>query len=179
MQVVRIENLIFEEFISYEAILHKIKEMAQQLNHDYTGKNPLFVIVLKGAFFFGSELVRYFEGECEVEFIQLSSYQGTRSTENIQEKLFIEKDLRNKDLIIVEDIVDTGHTLNYLLQRFLEMGVHSIRVAALLFKPDAFLYDFKLDYVGFSIPSDFVVGFGLDYNEKGRNLRGIFKLMKS
>lgn len=178
MQMVQVGDLTFEEFISYQAILERIQEMGQQISDDFRGKKPIFIIVLKGAFLFGSELIKIFEGDCEIEFIQLSSYQGTRSTENICEKLFIERNLEGKDLIIVEDIVDTGHTLKYLLQRFSEMKVNSVRIAALLWKPDAFLYDFKLDYVGFSIPPDFVVGFGLDYNEKGRNLRGIFKLKK-
>jgi len=176
MKEVTIDGLKFEEYISYKILTQRIEELAHQLREDYAGKKPVFVVVLKGAILFASELIKRFDGECEIEFVQLSSYQGTKSTQQVKEKLFIQNDITNRDVIIVEDIVDTGHTLHYLLQRCKEMHVRSTTTAVLLFKPQAYQYNYRLDYVAFEIPPDFVVGFGLDYNEKGRNLLGIFKL---
>jgi hypoxanthine phosphoribosyltransferase len=176
MKEIRLGDLTFEESISYEALIKKIEEIAHQINVAFAGKRPVFIVVLKGAFLFAAEIIKRFEGECEIEFVQLSSYQGTQTTSQIQEKLFVQSDLKDRDVIILEDIVDTGHTVNYLFQRFNEMKVRSITTVVLLFKPEAFKYDYPLGYVAFQIPSDFVVGFGLDYNEKGRNIPGIYKL---
>lgn len=168
-----------KEFILYledEKIQNTIAEVAKRLAADYAGKDTVFVGVLNGCFRFMSDLMAFMEFDAEVNFIKLSSYRGTESTGKISDLMSLNTDLLNKHVLIVEDIVDTGHTLDYLMDILKEKEAASIKVASLLYKPDAFIGKRKPDYVAFEIPNLFVVGYGLDYDGLGRNLNDIYQI---
>ncbi len=172
----RIKDREFNEFISREAITNRVQELAQQIDRDHADEPPVLVAVLNGAFVFMADLVRSLSVPAEVTFVKVKSYQNMQSTGQHKEFIGLEVPIRGRDVIIVEDIVDSGNTIRYLTQQFSEQSPSSIAVATLLFKPQALVHDVKLDYVGFEIPNDFVVGYGLDYDGLGRNLRAIHKL---
>lgn len=172
----RIKDREFDEFISEEAIQERVQALAQQIDRDYTDEPPVLVAVLNGAFVFMADLVRSISVPSEVTFIKVKSYQNMQSTGQHKEFIGLEVPLRDRDVIIVEDIVDSGNTIRYLSQQFSEQAPRSIAVASLLFKPEALVHNLKLKYVGFEIPNDFVVGYGLDYDGLGRNLRAIYKV---
>ena len=172
----RIKDREFNEFISEQAIAERVQELAQQIDRDYADEPPVLVAVLNGAFVFTADLVRCIRMPAEVTFIKVKSYQEMQSTGQHKEFIGLEVPLRNRSVIIVEDIVDSGNTIRYLTRQFSEQAPRSIAVASLLFKPQALVHDLKLDYVGFEIPNDFVVGYGLDYDGLGRNLRAIYKV---
>ena len=172
----RIKDRDFHEFISEQAIAERVRALAQQIDRDYADEPPVLVAVLNGAFVFTADLVRHISVPSEVTFIKVKSYQNMQSTGQHKEFIGLEVPLRDRSVIIVEDIVDSGNTIRYLTQQFSEQAPRSIAVATLLFKPQALVHDLKLDYVGFEIPNDFVVGYGLDYDGLGRNLRSIYRL---
>ncbi len=174
---IKIADLEFEPFISGEAIQARIKEIAAELNADYADKTPIFVGVLNGCFMFMADLVRHMNIPCEVAFTRLSSYHGgVTSSRKISHDLELLVDIANRHIIIAEDIVDTGNTLDYLVDKLKERNPASITVCALLLKPDAIEYSIEeLTHVAFQIPNEFVVGYGLDYMELGRNLEGIYR----
>ncbi|HKK40567.1 MAG TPA: hypoxanthine phosphoribosyltransferase [Cryomorphaceae bacterium] len=168
-----------KEFILYleeEKIQNAITEMANKLAEEYTGKDVVFVGVLNGCFRFISDLMKYIEFDAEVNFIKLSSYRGTESTGKISDLMSLNTDLHQKHVVLLEDIVDTGHTLDYLMDILKEKDTASVKVASLLYKPDAFIGKRKPDYVAFEIPNLFVVGYGLDYDGLGRNLNDIYQI---
>jgi len=168
-----------KEFILYleeENIQSAIAEMAKKLAKEYADKDTVFVGVLNGCFRFISDLMKYIEFNTEVNFIKLSSYRGTESSGKITDLMSLNSDLRNKHVVILEDIVDTGHTLDYLMEILQEKSTASIKVASLLYKPDAFIGRRKPDYTAFEIPNLFVVGYGLDYDGLGRNLNDIYQI---
>lgn len=153
-----------------------VTTIAQRMNADFPGQNPLFLIILNGSFIFAADLVKQITIPCEMTFLKVASYQGTTSTGTIKEVLGLDATLKDRVVIIVEDIVDTGHTLDYIIQQVQQHQPRSIKVATLLYKPDAVQKVVPLDYVGLEIPNDFIVGYGLDYNGYGRNSADIFVL---
>ncbi|MBT8387554.1 MAG: hypoxanthine phosphoribosyltransferase [Ignavibacteria bacterium] len=176
------DNIIVgdEKFIPYLAedeIQKRIKELAEQLSKDYKGKVPVFIGVLNGSFLFMSDIIRYMNINCEIDFFKLSSY-GDEKISSGRVKLLKELncDVNGRDIIIVEDIVDSGLSINYIEDLFSEKKPNSMKVVSLLIKPGSLKYDVKIDYIGFDIPSKFVIGYGLDYAQKYRNLRSIYVL---
>ena len=169
-----------EKFIPYLAedeIQKRIKELAGQLSKDYKGKVPVFIGVLNGSFLFMSDIIRYMNIDCEIDFFKLSSY-GDEKISSGRVKLLKELncDVNGRDIVIVEDIVDSGLSINYIEDLFSEKKPNSMKVVSLLVKPGSLKYDVKIDYIGFDIPSKFVIGYGLDYAQKYRNLRSIYVL---
>ena len=167
----------FELSIREDEIMEKIKKVAAQLNTDYAGRKPVMVCILNGAFMFAADLVRYLDFQPEIIFARFSSYDGMDTTGEVRELLGITADVVGRDIIIVEDIVDTGITMSNILPKFQQMGVNSVKVACLLQKPDKLKVDIKIDYCALQIPNDFIVGYGLDYDGFGRNYRDIYKVV--
>ena len=172
----RIKDREFNEFISEQSIQKRVRALARQIDRDYADTPPVLVAVLNGAFVFTADLIRCISVPSEVTFIKVKSYQEMQSSGQHKEFIGLEISLRDRPVIIVEDIVDSGNTIRYLTQQFSEQSPRSMAVATLLFKPQALVHDVKLDYVGFEIPNDFVVGYGLDYDGLGRNLRSVHAL---
>ena len=173
---IHIRDLTFVPFLSETAVKERVDALGAALTEQYADKNPLFISILSGAFVFAADLIRAFDGHCEVGFVKLSSYKGTRSTGDVQTVMGLEKDLSNRHLIIVEDIVDTGRTLHFFHNYLREKQPASICTVALLRKPDAAEFAVPVEYVGFDIENRFVLGYGLDYDGLGRNLPGVFVL---
>ncbi|NLL28700.1 MAG: hypoxanthine phosphoribosyltransferase [Bacteroidales bacterium] len=166
----------FSIYIKHDDIIASIAALAEKMNKDLQGKNPLFVVVLNGAFVFASELITRYKGDCEVSFVRLSSYEGTGSKNIVNELLGLNIDVKDRTVVIVEDIVDTGLTMLVATEKLRAAGAKDVFIATLLFKPKAFKHNYKIHYVGIEIPNDFIVGFGLDYDEKARNLPDIYKI---
>lgn len=166
----------FENYITRDEIQSQVKRVAEELNQDLQEQDVVFLAVLNGSFMFASDLMKNIRLESEISFIKLGSYSGTKSTGVVDEFIGLTIDLANKTVVIVEDIVDTGKTLEKIMKMLEDSRAKSIKLCTLLFKPDAFKGDFHPDYIGFSIPNAFVVGYGLDYNEKGRNLDAIYQI---
>jgi len=173
----KIADLEFEPLIPYETIEKRVKEIAGQLNADYADKSPIFVGILNGGFMFMADLVKEVTVPCEVAFTKLSSYHGgLKSTRQINDEFDLSVNIEGRHIVLVEDIVDTGNTLNYLIAKLEVRRPASITVCALLLKPDALEHKIdELKYVALEIENEFVVGYGLDYMEMGRNLKGIYK----
>lgn len=174
MDVIRLHDLNFRTYIPSETIRQRIREMAAKLNHDLKHEKPLFIGILNGVFVFASELMQELTIECEITFVKLSSYNGTSSTGAVKKIIGLNNDLRGRNVVIIEDIIDTGNTVKEFLQHLKTLHPESIRVATLLFKPDALENDLEINYIGFKVPNEFLVGFGLDYDGLGRNLRDIY-----
>lgn len=164
----------FRVLIPAEDIDKAVSRVAEQLNERYEGRTPIFLGVLSGSFHFLSDLVRKVDFESQVTFVKLSSYNGTESTGNVTQQLGIDIDIEGRDIIIVEDIVETGHSMSYLLDYLRSKRPASVAICTLFFKPDKFLYNYKIDYTALSIGNEFIVGYGLDYNQLGRNLKDIY-----
>lgn len=177
MSGIKVHDKSFETYLSEEIILQRIKELAADITKDYAGKQPLFIAILNGSFMFAADLFKYLNIEAELCFIKLASYKGMKSSGNVVTSIGLEDDLFGKEVIIVEDIVDTGKTLHNFLPKLLHQQPKSLKIVTLLHKPEATEYPLQLDYVGFSIPNKFVVGYGLDYNGLGRNLKEIYQLV--
>jgi len=176
LTMITLNGLQFQEYISEAILLKAIDEVAAQINSDFKGKEPVFLVVLNGAYKFATELLSRFEGDCEIEFIKMSSYDGTSSTGQVQTHIPLEADLEEREVVIVEDIVDSGNTIEKITQMMVQAGVNKYRIASLFYKPEAYTKEYKIHYVGLEIPNDFIVGYGLDYNGLGRNLNAIYKL---
>ncbi len=151
-----------------------VERVAKQLDERYAGRTPIFLGVLSGSFLFLSDLVRKVSFDCQLAFVKISSYNGTQSTGNVTQQLGIDFDIEGRDIIIVEDIVETGHSMNYLLDYLKDKNPASISICTLFFKPEKFLYEYEIDYTALSIGNEFIVGYGLDYNQLGRNLKDIY-----
>lgn len=167
----------FSLFISEDKILEAVKSVADKINLEYAGKTPLLVPILNGSFLFAADLAKNLTIDCEFSFIKASSYHGERSSGVLEALIGLKEDIRNRDVIIIEDIVDTGNTLAKILPELELRLPASLKIASLLFKPAALKADLKVDYAGITIPNDFIVGYGLDYNGLGRNLRNIYKIV--
>ncbi|MBC7418555.1 MAG: hypoxanthine phosphoribosyltransferase [Pedobacter sp.] len=176
MKRITVANKEFEIFLDKEMIQNRINQIGGRLNADYQGKCPLIIGVLNGSFLFMADLVKELQINCEIAFIRLRSYEGTKTTGKIKELMGLPEDLKARDIIIVEDIVDTGLTIDHILKRVKEQEPESLKVCALLLKPLSLKKEVpELAYVGFEIPDDFVVGYGLDYDGLGRNSSDIYK----
>ena len=176
MDKIKLLDRRFKKMIPAEEIDKAVERVAEQLNERYAGKNPVFLGVLSGSFLFLSDLVRKFNFDSRLAFVKISSYEGTQSTGNVKQQLGIDFDIEGKDIIIVEDIVETGHSMNYLLDYLQQRNPASVSICTLFFKPEKFLYEYKIDYVAMPIGNEFIVGYGLDYNQIGRNLKDIYVL---
>jgi hypoxanthine phosphoribosyltransferase len=167
----------FEIYLPEEAIQQRVKELAKQINEDYQGKKPLFIAILNGSFMFASDLFKQLNIEAELCFIKLASYKGLKSSGKVVTSIGLEEDLYGKDVVIVEDIVDTGKTLHDFLPKLMHQQPRSLRIAALLHKSEATAFPLHIDYIGFDIPNKFVVGYGLDYDGLGRNFKEIYQVI--
>jgi hypoxanthine phosphoribosyltransferase len=174
---VKVHDKEFVTFLSEADIQLQIKKMAAAINEDYAGLRPMFIAILNGSFMFAADLFKELTIDAEICFIKLASYKGTTSSGQLITAIGLDVDLIGKDIIIVEDIVDTGKTLNEFLPKLLHQQPASLKIAALLHKPDAMKFPIRIDYLGFSIPNKFVVGYGLDYDGLGRNFREIYQLV--
>jgi hypoxanthine phosphoribosyltransferase len=177
MAIIKVHDKSFETYLPEEKILQRVKELSSAINKDYKGKRPLFIAILNGSFMFASDLFKHLDIEAELCFIKLASYKGMKSSGNVVTSIGLEDDLFGKDVIIVEDIVDTGKTLHNFLPKLLHQQPRSLKIAALLHKPEAKEYPLELNYTGFDIPNKFVVGYGLDYDGLGRNLKEIYQVI--
>jgi hypoxanthine phosphoribosyltransferase len=174
MKEITLHDLTFEPFISTEEIERAVIALAAQIDNDYRGRNPILLIVLNGAFIFAADLVRKISIPIRLDFLKISSYKGLASTGQMEEHFLWKSNLEGENVIIVEDIVDTGHTLHYLKQKIESQEPASIEVVCLLKKPTSYQYDDIIRYEGMVIPDTFVVGYGLDYNGLGRDLDCIY-----
>jgi hypoxanthine phosphoribosyltransferase len=177
MAVVKVHDKSFETYLSEETILQRVKQLAEAINKDYAGKRPLFIVILNGSFMFAADIFKQLTIEAELCFIKLASYKGMKSSGKVVTSIGLEEDLFGKDVIILEDIVDTGKTLHDFLPKLVHQQPKSLKIATLLHKPEATEHPLTLDYVGFEIPNKFVVGYGLDYDGLGRNLKEIYQLV--
>jgi hypoxanthine phosphoribosyltransferase len=176
-RTITLHDCNFSTYIYEEEIIARIVMLAEQIDQDYADKKPLFLAVLNGSFMFASDLLKRVTIPCEISFIKLSSYQNMESTGNVKQILGLNENIEGRHVIVLEDIVDTGHTVYNLLQQLENKGPASVEVASLLFKPDCLQHQLGIKYVARAIPNDFVVGYGLDYNGLGRNLRDIYKIV--
>ena len=174
MKSIQVRDKKFDIYLTKEKIQETVKAVAEMMIPDLHDKNPLFVIVLNGAYVFAADLIRHFEFDCEIAFIRLSSYQGMQSTRKVKEIMGLTQDVTARNVVLIEDIIDTGTTMTYAKKRFKEKGAADVKLAAFLFKPNAFEENYTIDYIGMEIPDDFIVGYGLDYDECGRSYPDIY-----
>ena len=173
---IQIKDKSFTRFISSAEIQKAVSDVAGQISKDLAGKNPLFIVVLNGAYIFAADLVRQLDFDCEISFVSLSSYKGLETTSKVREVIGLYENLTGRDVVIIEDIIDTGISMGFFLERLRETKVKSVRLATLLFKPDAFKKNYHIEYIGLKIPNEFIVGYGLDYDGLGRNYKDIYKI---
>ncbi len=175
---IQVFDKTFEPYITATQINEQIKKIAVQLNIDYAGKRPLFIAILNGSFMFASDLFKELTIDAEICFIKLASYKGTKSTGNVITSIGLDIPLTDRHVIIVEDIVDTGKTLDAFLPQLINQQPVTLKIAALLHKPEALQFPVTIDYLGFEVPNKFLLGYGLDYDGLGRNLKEIYKLVE-
>jgi len=179
MAIIKVHDKYFVPFLSEQEIQARIKEIAVQINNDYTGKRPLFIAILNGSFMFASDLFKNISLDAEICFIKLASYKGTKSSGQVITAIGLDIDIKDRHVIITEDIIDTGKTLNAFLPQIVNQQPASLKIAVLLHKPEAAVYHIPIDYCCFSIPDKFVVGYGLDYDGLGRNTNAIYQLKEA
>lgn len=175
---VQLHDKVFEKYIDQEQIKQSVERLGKEMTGDLAEKNPLFLVVLNGAFVFAADLLRYFKYDCDISFIKLSSYVGTKSSHTVREVIGLDRNVKGRTVVLIEDIIDTGITMEHIMAQMKQMEAHEVKLATLLFKPDAFEKDFPIDYIGMKIPNGFIVGCGLDYDGKGRNLPDIYKIVE-
>ena len=178
MKTVKIKDKEFVPMISEEEIKRRVKELAAQISKDMEGKNPLLLAVLNGSVVFAADLMREITIESEISFVKLASYQGTTSTGTVKEVIGINENLSGRTVIIVEDIVESGLTMKRMIESLGTRNPASVHICTLLLKPDCLKVDLDIEYAAFSIPNDFIVGYGLDYDQQARNLKDIYVLKK-
>lgn len=176
---IQVHDKFFVPFLTEQDIQQKIQETAQQINQDYAGKRPLLISILNGSFMFTADLFKHLSIEAEICFIKLASYKGTRSSGQVVTAIGLDMDIKDRHIIVTEDIIDTGKTLHHFLPQIHNQQPASLKIAVLLHKPGATVFPVPIDYCCFSIPNKFVVGYGLDYNGLGRNLASIYQLAES
>jgi len=177
MSSIKVHDKEFISYITSQEIEKQVARVASEINRDYQGKKPLFIAILNGAFIFAADLFKYITLEAEICFIKLASYKGVKSTGKVITAIGLDVDLYQREVIIVEDIVDTGKTLTQFLPQLEHHHPASLKIASLLHKPDAMIHPIKIDYLGFTIPDKFVIGYGLDYDGLGRNIKEIYQLV--
>lgn len=175
-KVIQLHDKKFIPFISAAEIDFALAEMAKHIEDDFQHETPVFIGILNGAFMAVSDLLKHYKAPCEVSFLKLASYEGTSSTNRVKQLIGLNQDLEGRTVVIVEDIVDTGNTVEELKTLFKAQNVRHFKIATLFLKPDAYKKDIKLDYVGIRIPNKFIVGYGLDYDGLGRNLPEVYQL---
>jgi hypoxanthine phosphoribosyltransferase len=177
MKEICVLDKTFKEYISEKEISKRIDALADKINSDFAGQEVVFLGILNGAFLFAADLFKRIDLKAKISFVKLASYEGTKSSGTIKELIGWNEDIKNKYIIVVEDIVDTGKTLERIVDELVIRKVSGIKIAALLLKPKAYTKDIPIDYVGFEIPNNFVIGYGLDYDGYGRNLPSIYTLV--
>ena len=177
MKTIKVRDKEFSISITAEEIQKTVSKIAEKINNDLQGKVPLFIVVLNGAFIFAADLFKKINIDCEVTFVKLSSYVGTETTSTVRELIGLDEAIKGRSVVIVEDIIDTGITMDHTISKLKHFKAADVRIATLLFKPDAFQKDFKIDYIGMEIPNDFIVGYGLDYDGFARNYPDIYKIV--
>lgn len=178
MKKVTVHDKDFEVYLDRGTIWKRVQSIGAQIDKDYEGQDPLFIGVLNGAFIFAADLFRVLNINAEISFVKLASYEGTSSTGEVVTAIGLKEDVKDRHVIVVEDIVDTGKTLSKFIPQVLEQSPASLKIATFLTKPEALKHNVKADYVGFEIPNKFVVGYGLDYNGQGRNLTDLYQLVE-
>lgn len=175
--MIKLGDYTFKEYITASAIHAKVVQLGAAINKDYTSEEPPIVMaLLNGAFIFAADLCRQFDFECQLQLLRVSSYKGMESTGKVKVDHSAEPDMKGRHVLIIEDIVDTGNTLAAYLPTLSDKGAKSVKVCSLLLKPKAVQHDLNIDYIGFEIPNEFVIGYGLDYNGRGRNLASIYSI---
>lgn len=177
-KIVQVHDRYFKPFIKEEAIQKEVNRLALEMNRDLAGKDPIFLGILNGAFMFASDLYKQLTFPCQITFLKLASYSGTKSTGSVKQLIGINRDLKDRVVVVLEDIVDTGVTLETIIRQLRGYEPLEIRVATFLHKPEATVKEVKLDYVGMKIPNNFILGYGLDYDGYGRNFREIYQLVE-
>lgn len=177
MNKVKVLDKTFEEKIPHAKIQEAVARIAADLDRELMENDPIFLAVLNGAFIFASDLFKMLQMPCSISFVKMASYEGDQSSGKVKELIGLTDDLEGRDVVIIEDIIDSGLTMKSLLATLKLKKPKSIKIATLLFKPDAFKGEYSIDHIGISIPNDFIVGYGLDYNGHGRNLRNIYTLV--
>ena len=178
MSIVKIKDKTFRISIPREEILKNVDAVAEKINRDMAGKNPLFLAVLNGAFVFAADLMRRITIPCEISFVKLASYQGVISTGKVREVIGNNENLAGRTVVIVEDIVDTGLTMKQMMDSLATRNPDSVHICTLLLKPDKLQVPLDVEYVALRIPNDFIVGYGLDYDQQGRNLPDIYTVVE-
>jgi len=176
MNVITVHDKEFVPYLPEDLIREKVKELAALLDKDYAGKKPLFIAILNGSFMFAADLFKELSIEAEICFIKLASYKGTKSTGQVITAIGLDTEINNRHVVILEDIIDTGKTMSEFLPQLFNQQPLSLKVAVLLHKPDAMKYPINIDYYCFTIPNRFVLGYGLDYDGLGRNIKEIYQL---
>lgn len=178
MSIIKLHDKYFKSYISADKIQIAVQTLVNQVSEDLQGEKPLFIGILNGSFMFVADFVRKYTSDCEVSFVKLASYEGTNSTGKIKQLVGVNEDLEGRTVVILEDIIDTGNTLQEIYEIFKDKKVKQLKIATLFFKPDVFKKELSIDYIGISIPDKFIVGYGLDYDGFGRNLESIYQLTK-
>jgi hypoxanthine phosphoribosyltransferase len=178
MSVIQVNDKKFTPYLNVLQIDEQIKRLGAEINKDYQGKRPLFIAILNGSFMFASDLFKELTIDVEICFIKLASYKGTKSTGQVITSIGLDATLTGRHVVVLEDIVDTGKTLSEFLPQLTNQQPASLKIAALLHKPDALVHPLKIDYLGFNVPDKFLLGFGLDYDGYGRNLKEIYRLVE-
>ncbi len=177
MSIIQVRDKKFIPFLTVEQIDQQISRLAEMINVDYKDKRPLFIGILNGSFIFAADLFKKITIEAEISFIKLASYKGTRSTGHVITSIGLDESLKGRHVVIIEDIVDTGKTLQEFLPQLYDQQPASLKIASLLHKPEALIHPINIDYLGFSVPNKFLLGYGLDYDGLGRNLKEIYQLI--
>ena len=177
MSVIQVNGKKFQPYLPAAEIDKQIKRLGEEINRDYAGKRPLFIAILNGSFMFASDLFKEITVDAEICFIKLASYKGTRSTGHVITSIGLDESLKDKHVVIIEDIVDTGKTLSEFMPQLIDHQPASLKIAALLQKPEALAYPLTINYLGFSVPNKFLLGYGLDFDGLGRNLKEIYQLI--
>ncbi len=178
MESIIVHNKEFVKFIEARQIEEAVNKISSRINSDLAGKNPLFLVVLNGAFMFASDLLKKVTIPCQISFVKLSSYIGTSTTSAVRELIGLDEVLSGRTVVIVEDIIDTGITMGVTIEKLKKLEAAEVYIATLLFKPDAFRMNYPINYIGMEIPNDFIVGYGLDYDQNGRNYPDIYKIIE-
>jgi hypoxanthine phosphoribosyltransferase len=178
MGLIRVKDKEFEIFIPALQIEKVVQQLADHINADYEDKNPLFLAILNGSFVFAADLIRKVSIPCNISFVKFASYSGTASTSTVKELIGLNEEIKDRHVILIEDIIDTGITVDLILASLFNLKAADVKIVCFCHKPDAFRKSFRIDYIGMNIPNVFIVGYGLDYDGYGRNLPDIYKIVK-